>query len=110
MTMDEVRDVLRVGGESPVVLQMLLNEIGHVREAQREHRLETRQEFQHVREKIEELREEVKAELSHHSKDIAILETKAALAGRMSGFIAGALSGLVTGIIVAAVKHFIFGG
>jgi len=107
--MDELREVLRVGADSPVVLQMLLNEIGHIREAQREHRSETRQEFQHVREKIEELREEVRSELGKHETDIAVLEQQAKLAGKISGYIAGAISGLIAGLAVAAIKYWLFG-
>lgn len=95
------------GAESPVVLQMLLDEIKQARLTLTAHQQETREEFRRIHDKIDGLRNEVRSDFQDHDRDIVKLTTQARLAGRMSGFIAGAAATAAINGIVFLIKWLV---
>lgn len=92
---------------SPLVLQMLLEEIKQARVTQAAHQLETREEFRRIHAKIDKLGEDVRSEVKEHDRSIIELTTKASMAGRIAGFIAGTVSSLLVYGVVAVFQWFL---
>lgn len=95
------KEILNFNAESPVVLQMLLEEIKHTRTEQQSFAAETRDEFRRIHDKIDALRDEVRDDFQEHDRDIVRLTTEAAVAAKRSGFISGALASLAVYAAVA---------
>jgi uncharacterized protein involved in exopolysaccharide biosynthesis len=93
------------GTDSPVVLQMLLEEIKQARLTLTSHQSETREELRRIHDKIDVLRNEVRIDFQDHDRGIVQLKTQAEIAGRMSGFLAGVAATVLINAAILIVKY-----
>jgi len=95
--------------ESPVVIQMLLDEVRATRKSQDDFQSEARSEFRRIHDKIDRIDQSLRKDLQSHDRDIVRLTTEASVAGRVAGFIAGTVSSILVSGAVWMFKHLIGG-
>ena len=91
-----------------VVLQMIVDDIRTIKDAQTACALENREEFRRLKDKMDNLRDEMYVNLTGHDRDIVRLTTQASIAGRVSGFFAGSAAGVITAVLVDIIRHMFF--